>query len=103
MRTERGLVLVCLFTVVLLIGLTVLPGCSSNTPQPKREAVKMAPPTQMVRPAEQTTCPVMGGKIDRSIYTQYKSQRVYFCCAGCEEKFLSSPETYVSKLPQLTK
>jgi Cu(I)/Ag(I) efflux system membrane fusion protein len=45
----------------------------------------------------------MGGRIDRNIYTQYKGQRVYFCCAGCEERFLSSPETYVSKLPQFAK
>jgi len=52
---------------------------------------------------EQTICPVMGGKIDRSIYTEYKGQKVYFCCAGCEKKFLANPEKYVSKLPQFTK
>ena len=103
MKAKKSLVFVCLFVGVLLIGLTVLPGCSSNAPEPKREAVGMAAPTQIVRSAEQTTCPVMGGKIDRNIYTQYKGQRVYFCCAGCEEKFLESPETYVSKLPQFAK
>jgi len=104
MRTERGLVFVCLFTAILLIGLTVLPGCNSGAPGSKCGAMQTAAPVaQAAQPAEQTTCPVMGGKINRSIYTQYKGQRVYFCCAGCEEKFLSSPETYVSKLPQFAK
>ena len=94
----------CLFTVVLLIGLMVLPGCNSGAPGSKCGAMQMAAPVaQAAQPAEQTTCPVMGGKNNRSIYTQYKGQRVYFCCAGCEEKFLSSPETYVGKLPQFAK
>ena len=93
-----------LFAGVLLIGLTVLLGCNSNAPEPKHEAVKTAAPAaQIAQPPEQTICPVMGGKIDRNVYTEYKGQRVYFCCAGCEKKFLANPEKYVSKLPQFTR
>ncbi len=99
---KKHWVAVWLFAGVLLIGLTVLPGC--NTAEPKREAVTMAEPAaQTARPVEQTICPVMGGKIDRDIYTEYKGQKVYFCCAGCEKMFLASPEKYVSKLPQFAK
>jgi len=36
---------------------------------------------------EQTDCPAMPGKIDKSLYADYKGQRVYFCCPGCIEAF----------------
>lgn len=105
----KDLVFVLLCTGALLIGLTVFPGCGAAEHKcgmagmASTAGAASAPVEQTVLPAEQTTCPVMGGTINRSIYTQYKGQKVYFCCAGCEERFLSSPETYVSKLPQFAK
>ncbi len=49
---------------------------------------------------EQTTCPVMGGKINKKVFTEYKGKKVYFCCAGCDKTFNENPEKYLSKLPQ---
>ncbi len=49
---------------------------------------------------EQTTCPVMGGAIDKTIFVEYKGKKVYFCCPGCVETFKANPEKYVAKLPQ---
>ena len=50
---------------------------------------------------EQTTCPVMDGNpINKALFVEYKGKKVYFCCKGCEEKFLAEPEKYVAKLPQ---
>lgn len=46
----------------------------------------------------QTTCPVMGGKINKDIYTDYKGERVYFCCEGCMPEFQKDPAKYVQKL-----
>lgn len=46
----------------------------------------------------QTTCPVLGGKIDKKAYADYNGKRVYFCCAGCIEQFKSDPEKYIKKL-----
>lgn len=43
----------------------------------------------------QTTCPVMGEKIDRDVYVDYKGQRVYFCCTSCAAKFKADPEKYL--------
>ncbi len=48
----------------------------------------------------QTNCPVMGGKIDRDVYTDYQGQRVYFCCPACIEKFEKDPEKYFKKLQE---
>lgn len=46
----------------------------------------------------QTTCPVLGGKIDNKVYADYKGKRVYFCCSGCIQKFQNDPEKYLKKL-----
>ena len=46
----------------------------------------------------QKKCPVMGGDIDKKVFIDYKGRRIYFCCAGCEEKFLADPEKYLNKI-----
>ena len=46
----------------------------------------------------QTTCPVMGGKIDKSHYVDHEGQRVYFCCPGCKDTFRADPAKYLKKI-----
>ena len=46
----------------------------------------------------QKTCPVMGNPIDKSIYVDYKGERVYFCRNGCPAQFEKDPEKYLKKL-----
>ncbi len=46
----------------------------------------------------QTICPVMGNKIDKNVYADYKGKRVYFCCKGCIDTFNKDPEKYMKKL-----
>lgn len=47
---------------------------------------------------KQVTCPVMGGKINKDLYADYKGKRVYFCCPACIEPFNKDPEKYIKKL-----
>jgi YHS domain-containing protein len=85
-----------LLSSVLLMGVILLVGCkkkSEPAAQPKVEEVASVA-------IEQTTCPVMGGAINESIFTEYQGKKVYFCCAGCKEKFEKEPEKYMAKLPQ---
>jgi Cu(I)/Ag(I) efflux system membrane fusion protein len=49
---------------------------------------------------EQKICPVMGGVINKEVFTEYKGKKVYFCCPGCIDMFKAAPEKYVGKLPQ---
>ncbi len=51
----------------------------------------------------QTTCPVMGGKInkEKEIYADYQGQRVYFCCEACREPFTKDPEKYLAKMQKM--
>ena len=46
----------------------------------------------------QTTCPVMGGAITKTIYADHDGKRVYFCCQMCVDTFNKDPEKYVKKL-----
>ncbi len=48
----------------------------------------------------QKICPVMGGAINKDIFTIYKGKKVYFCCPGCKPEFEKEPEKYLAKLPQ---
>jgi len=98
--------------VALTLGAFVWAGCQKGKPaaQPPakpgekravQEHAATAPAPAVA--AEQTTCPVMGGAIDKSIFVEYKGKKVYFCCKDCVEKFKADPEKYVSKLPQFAK
>jgi YHS domain-containing protein len=46
----------------------------------------------------QTTCPIMGGKIIKSVYGDHDGKRVYFCCAGCNDAFSKEPMKYIKIL-----
>ncbi len=47
---------------------------------------------------KQTTCPVMGGKINKAQYADVKGKRIYVCCGGCIAKVKADPEKYIKKL-----
>ncbi len=99
---------------LLLVGLIMLNGCKKSEPAPSEtsaetmqghegheQAAMMDKPAEVVAAVlEQTTCPVMGGAINKAIFTEYKGKKVYFCCSPCEEKFKEEPEKYIAKLPQ---
>ena len=51
--------------------------------------------------AKQTTCPVMGGAINKELYADHKGQRVYFCCLGCPPEFEKNPEKYIKKMKKM--
>ena len=93
---KKTLTMMVLPAVILLTGLVVLTGCEKSEPA---EPAK----TQAVAAAEviaQKTCPIMGNPVNKEVFTEHKGKKVYFCCAGCIDKFNAKPEDYVAKLPQ---
>ena len=104
-------------SVLLSMGMLMLNGCkksepvssetSSDTMQGheghEHAAIETEPAAVAASITEQKTCPVMGGAINKDLFTEYKGKKVYFCCEGCEERFLENPEQYVAKLPQFKK
>ncbi|MDX9856705.1 MAG: hypothetical protein RBT76_02835 [candidate division Zixibacteria bacterium] len=53
--------------------------------------------TDSLQLRNQTHCPVMGGKIDSTAYTDIQGQRVYHCCPMCSEKLKADPDSYFRK------
>ena len=45
-------------------------------------------------PKPQTTCPVLAGNIDKSVYADYQGKRIYFCCKGCDAEFNKNPAPF---------
>jgi hypothetical protein len=50
---------------------------------------------------QQTTCPVMGGAINKKLYVDYKGKRIYVCCPGCIGELKADPEKYIKKLEDM--
>ena len=46
----------------------------------------------------QERCPVMGGKVDRSLFVDANGKRIYVCCAGCLPKLKQDPAKYIGEL-----
>jgi len=112
--TSTNVGTILLVTSILFVGLSMLQGCKKSEPVPAEPpagamqgheghdhaAMMDEAATAVAAAVEQTTCPVMGGAIDKSIFIEYEGKKVYFCCAGCEEQFKKEPEKYIAKLPQ---
>ncbi|MCP3964765.1 MAG: hypothetical protein GY750_04735 [Lentisphaerae bacterium] len=76
----------------LLIGLTMIFSMLADSSTKKSTAP--FPKTSK----QQTKCPVMGGKINKNLYYDYKGQRIYVCCKGCIAIIKKNPEKYLEKL-----
>lgn len=65
-----------------------------------REQESQEPPTGSTQEAglAQTTCPVMGGAINKDLFFDYEGKRIYVCCEGCLGKVEEDPEKYVKQL-----
>lgn len=46
----------------------------------------------------QTTCPVMGGAVNKKLYVDAEGYRIYVCCGGCVDVVKADPEKYIKKL-----
>ncbi len=59
-----------------------------------KEEVKKNTPKEL---KNQTHCPVMGGVIDSTVYTDIQGQRVYHCCPMCSTKLKKDPDSFFKK------
>lgn len=69
--------------VTAIVGLGIL---STQADEKKAESKK------------QTTCPVMGGKINKAQYVDAQGKRIYVCCPGCVGKVQADPDKYIKEL-----
>ena len=81
-----------LTTVVLATGALSSQACSSCgcTPAPKKTVKKAV--------KSQEKCPLMGGKIVKTIFVDHDGKRVYFCGKGCVGAFKKNPAKYIKAM-----
>lgn len=48
----------------------------------------------------QTTCPVMGGAINKELFVDKDGKRIYVCCGGCIDAVTKDFSTYEAKLAE---
>ncbi len=46
----------------------------------------------------QTQCPMMGGEIDKLLYSVHDGKKVYFCCPMCKPKFEKDAAKYIEQM-----
>jgi len=89
---------------ILLAAVALIAGCEGNTtteaPAGASTKAPAAAAMVVVEEGDQTNCPVMGGKIVKDHYADYKGQRVYFCCPSCDATFKQDPEKYIAQLKE---
>jgi YHS domain-containing protein len=77
--------------VIAAVALFIASGCGKKA-QPTVQTTE----TGLGNP--QTTCPVMGSKIDKSLYVDVKGKRVYVCCQECVQAVKANPDKYLDKM-----
>jgi YHS domain-containing protein len=100
MFTKNRQIMIVILVGVLGLTAFSLTGCKKEPESSVPVETVKAVEAKVADATEQKLCPVMGGEINKELYTEYKGKKVYFCCAGCEETFKAEPEKYLDKLPQ---
>ena len=85
MSTMKRMTTVLIGVVCIMTTASLLGGNQDYVAKPRKE----------LKP--QTHCPVMGGTIDSTVYTDIQGQRVYHCCPMCSKKLKADPDSYFEK------
>ncbi|MFC1782315.1 YHS domain-containing protein [Planctomycetota bacterium] len=79
----------------MLAGFLVA-GCGDDGTPPADVGTETAD-VQLVA-GTQTLCPIMGNPISEEVFYDYQGKRIYFCCAGCEDKFKAEPDIFIKQM-----
>jgi YHS domain-containing protein len=95
-KTCKKVIMATCTTVLIMSGIfageQVKNGSSSAKPEIAKTVKQMK---------TQTTCPVTGEPINKSLFVDYNGKRIYVCCADCIDKVKKDPEKYIKKLESL--
>jgi hypothetical protein len=72
---------------------------SETVKSEKKDTVSATAQVKSLKP--QTSCPIMGGAIDKKQYVDYNGKRIYVCCGGCVAEVKKNPEAAIKKLADM--
>ena len=79
-------------TIIMIAVLSFIATASGFAADAEDTAKKAAPELK-----NQSHCPVMGGRIDSTVYSDVQGQRVYHCCPGCSRSLKADPDKFFKK------
>ena len=101
-RKALGNRVLVLFVALFFAG--AFNSCTSNESKTKGEKgpskCMKTKTTASLKP--QTTCPVMEGEINKSLYADVNGCRIYVCCSGCINEVKKDPDKYIKKLHEMS-
>lgn len=106
MKIRNITILTCMFALTLAFSASAqekkdTKSADAKSTQTSEAATATSDSVEVIavdlRLGNQTHCPVMGGEIDSSSYTDIQGQRVYHCCDMCTAKLTADPDTYFKK------
>jgi Cu(I)/Ag(I) efflux system membrane fusion protein len=87
--------------VIIAASLVFLISCAKGSEESTASAVRSKIADEET--GMEVTCPVLGNTFNITATTpvvEYKGKRYYFCCPGCDDKFIESPEKYLEENPE---
>lgn len=82
------------FLLGLAVSALVLGGCNNE----KQASDGKAGDSKPVALAVNTKCPFSGESVNGEVASEYKGQKVAFCCAGCKARFDKASDADKAKL-----
>ncbi|MBF0206005.1 MAG: TA0938 family protein [Oligoflexia bacterium] len=93
MRNKYKILSTVVIATVLVFSFNILAQTDVTT-----TTSKSTPAGKNIVQKVQSHCPVLGGTIDKQVFTDYKGKRVYFCCSSCIQEFKNDPEKFMKKI-----
>jgi Cu(I)/Ag(I) efflux system membrane fusion protein len=94
LKTKTIIVSLVIIAVSIVFLISCAKGSEGNTPSAVRSKIVDE------EIGMEATCPVLGNTFNITATTsvvEYKGKRYYFCCPGCDDKFMESPEKYIGE------
>lgn len=73
-------------------------GCEKAFPKNPDKFLAKLPNNGKIVEGTNTKCPVMGGAVNKKVFTVYNGTKIYLCCPGCDKTFDKDPEKYLAKI-----
>jgi YHS domain-containing protein len=91
---NKALALLLAFALILAFASMAIP--AQDKPSEKKETCAMKADKACCK--EAMVCPVSGQPGDNKIVSEYKGQKVFFCCEDCKTAFDKDPAKYEAKI-----
>lgn len=92
----RKTITLALMALVTFSSSLFASSCHSSGGSHRHETAKKTVTTK----GTQKVCPIRKEAIDPEVFIEYQGQKIYFCCPGCDKKFLNDSSLYFGEMKE---